>query len=83
MIWDDERFKNFPKRRQPIIERLTETRKQLDDWLETNEAMGNIADLAYLEGLLQVRRELLSKLAALDEEMIELLIEVRTSAGPQ
>jgi len=83
MILDDERFKRFLKKRMQIIGRLDTSRKELEDWLAANEAYGDVTELSYLEGILLVRRRLLTELAELDDQVIDLLIEIRTGPNPE
>ena len=81
MVWDDERFRKFLTRRRQILERLRATGTELDGWLENNEADGNVRELAWLEGVLQVRRDLLNELMTLDDQVLDLLIETRAGGN--
>ena len=81
MLWGDERFRKFLTRRRQVLDRLRATGKELDGWLEENEPDGNVVELAWLEGVLQVRRGLLSELATLDDRVLDLLIEIRAAGG--
>ena len=71
----DPNFARFLLRREELGQRFDETCRQLDawiaDWLEVEPPS---AQLAYLEGLLQVRSDLFSQLKAIDDELRDYLL---------
>jgi hypothetical protein len=75
----DPKLLAFAESRQRVVERLIETRDDVDTWLKANlHGNPDITQLAQLEGLLQVRRELLSQITKLDDDMLDYLVERRS-----
>ena len=78
----DSEFARFTQKRQRLNEQLDESRGRLDAWLaEHSHQEISVTDLAYLEGLLQARRSLLSELVALDETFMLHMLDLRNQ-GP-
>ena len=68
----------FFKRRAKLLAELDAARAEIDAWLAVHfNANADLKDLAFLEGLLGERRDLLTQLLHLDESAIEDLIRLR------
>jgi hypothetical protein len=71
-------FQAFITGRSRLNEQLDRLREGVDRWLTDNDGddptMGDIAKLA---GLLETRKDLLSKLSALDARFLEYLLQVQ------
>jgi hypothetical protein len=77
MTLGDE-FNRFVERRAQINEELDSSRVEVDAWIEMHrDGVDNIAELATLEGLLAQRRELLERLARLDDSFMNYLLQIR------
>ena len=74
----DVDFARFLRRREQLKERLEETGQELDAWIaEWGENDPPAAQLAHLAGLLHIRSGLFTELKAVDDELLDHLLELR------
>jgi hypothetical protein len=74
----DVNFARFLRRREQLKERLEETGQDLDAWIaEWGDNDPPAAQLAHLAGLLQIRSGLFTEIKAVDEELLDHLLELR------
>jgi hypothetical protein len=72
-----DELRRFVQRRARLNDKLEEAKARIDVWVnehETGEASST--ELAYLEGLLEARRDLLRELLALDDSFMEYLLDL-------
>ena len=75
---NDPVFRRFVQLRQELNTQLADRAAEVDEWLARKyETSPTFADLALLEGLLLERRNLLSELAALDDDFMNHLLRLR------
>ena len=77
----DKEFQAFIDGRNRLNEQLDRLRADIDRWLAQNgdEDERSIAGIAKLAGLLETRRNLLHELAALDDNFVKYLLQLRAS----
>ena len=75
-------LEDFFARRARTLEDLASARGLVDHWWEERrESTATLQQLAELEGLLELRRQLLTDLLHLDDRMLTTLIKLRRGAG--
>ena len=73
----DEEFARFVQRRARLNEQLDSARDEIDSWIQEHlESDVTVTELGQLEGLLKVRSDHLTELAALDDSFMIHLIEL-------
>ena len=80
-----EEFQRFVQRRARLNKQLDDARDRIDVWIAQNETGdASSTQLAYLEGLLEVRRDLLRDLLELDDSFMDYLLGLlgRDAPGP-
>lgn len=84
MVPGDSEFQRFVQRRAVLNERLEAARVAIDQWIAENDREPSMSQLAHLEGLLKVRRDLLEELIRLDDSFMGHLLRLRQGeAGSQ
>jgi hypothetical protein len=73
----DAAFQRFVQRRQRLNEQLEEARLRIDAWIaEHQDDSPSTSELAYLEGILKARRDLLAELVELDDTFMTHILEL-------
>ena len=75
-----DELRSFAERRERLLTRLGEQRADLDRWLEENLGPAKeipLPALATFAGLVQLRRDTLLELVALDEDVLNRLLKRR------
>ena len=75
----EETFARFKRKRQALNDRLDASRGEIDALLENHPLPLSMPSLATLEVILKERRELLAELVALDDQLMEQLVQQRTA----
>ena len=74
-------FPSFTRKRNELNQRLDDLRRAVDEWLNEQTLPLPLRALAQFEVMLKERRETLTELIALDEELIRHLLQSRDGHG--
>ena len=76
---NEDQFQGLIARRSELNDRLDETRSTIDEYLCQMPRLIPAKELAFLAGLLHVKRDLLDELAKVEDSMVDLLLALQSA----